>query len=85
MESFGYSLVQVLASMLRLFSLMLVIYALLSWVISDPRHPVFRFFQRMVEPVLNPIRKVLPPMEGFDISIAAALMGIEILRSFLLY
>ncbi len=85
MESFGYSLVQVLASMLRLFSLMLVIYALLSWVITDPRHPVFRFLQSMVEPVLNPIRKVLPPMRGFDISIVAALMGIEILRSFLLY
>ena len=85
MESFGYSLVQVLASMLRLFSLMLVIYALLSWVITDPRHLVFRFLQSMVEPVLNPIRKVLPPMGGFDISIVAALMGIEILRSFLLY
>ena len=85
MESFGYSLVQVLASMLRLFSLMLVIYALLSWVITDPRHSVFRFLQSMVEPVLNPIRKVLPPMGGFDISIVAALMGIEILRSFLLY
>ena len=85
MESFGYSLVQVLASMLRLFSLMLVIYALLSWVIKDPRHQVFRFLQSMVEPVLNPIRKVLPPMGGFDISIVAALMGIEILRSFLLY
>ena len=85
MESFGYSLVQVLASMLRLFSLMLVIYALLSWVITDPRHPVFLFLKSMVEPVLNPIRKVLPPMGGFDISIVAALMGIEILRSFLLY
>ena len=85
MESFGYSLVQVLASMLRLFSLMLVIYALLSWVITDSSHPVFRFLQSMVEPVLNPIRKVLPPMGGFDISIVAALMGIEILRSFLLY
>ena len=78
-------MVQVLASMLRLFSLMLVIYALLSWVITDPRHPAFRFLQSMVEPVLNPIRKVLPPMGGFDISIVAALMGIEILRSFLLY
>ena len=85
MESFGYSLVQVLASMLRLFSLMLVIYALLSWVITDPKHPVFRFLHSMVEPFLNPIRKVLPPMRGFDISIVAALMGIEILRSFLLY
>ncbi|MEC8150861.1 MAG: YggT family protein [SAR324 cluster bacterium] len=52
---------------------------------TDPRHPVFRFLQSMVEPVLNPIRKVLPPMGGFDISIVAALMGIEILRSFLLY
>ena len=85
MESIGYSLLQVLASMLRLFSLMIVIYALLSWVISDPRHHVFRFLQSMVEPVLNPIRKVLPPMGGLDISIVAALMGIEILRSFLLY
>ena len=78
-------MVQVLASMLRLFSLMLVIYVLLSWVITDSSHPVFRFLQSMVEPVLNPIRKVLPPMGGFDISIVAALMGIEILRSFLLY
>ena len=85
MESYGDSLVHVLASLLRLFSLMLVIYALLSWVIADSRHPVFRFLESMVEPVLNPLRKVLPPIAGFDISIVAALMGIEILRSFLLY
>ena len=45
----------------------------------------FRFLESMVEPVLNPQRKVLPPIAGFDISIVAALMGIEILRSFLLY
>ena len=59
MESYGDSLVHVLATLLRLFSLMLVIYALLSWVIADPRHPVFRFLESMVEPVLNPLRKVL--------------------------
>ena len=85
MESIGDSLVQVLSSMLRLFSLMVVIYALLSWIIADPRHPLYRFLQSMVEPVLNPIRKILPPIAGFDISIVVLLMGIEMLRSFLLY
>ena len=67
MDTFTGSLILVLASMLRLFSLMLVIYALLSWIIRDGHHPVFRFLQSMVEPVLAPIRKVLPPIGGFDI------------------
>jgi YggT family protein len=85
MESFGDSLIQVISSMLRLFSLMVVTYAMLSWIIADPRHPVYRFLQGMVEPILNPIRKIIPPIAGFDISIIAVLMGIEMLRSFLLY
>ena len=84
MESFIGSLVHVLASLLRLLSLMLVIYALLSWFIRDTRHPVFYFLQSMVEPVLIPIRKILPPIGGLDVSIVAALLGIEIIRTILL-
>ncbi len=84
MDTFADSLILVLASMLRLFSLMLVIYALLSWIIRDGYHPVFRFLQSMVEPVLAPIRKVLPPIGGFDISVVAALIGIEVIRQILL-
>ena len=84
MDNFSGSLIMVLASMLRLFSLMLVIYALLSWIIRDGQHPVFRFLQSMVEPILTPIRKVLPPIGGFDVSVIAALIGIEVIRQILL-
>ena len=84
MDTFAESLILVLASMLRFFSLMLVIYALLSWIVRDQHHPVFRILQSLVEPVLNPIRKFFPPIRGFDISVIAMLIGIEVIRQVLL-
>ena len=84
MDTFADSLILVLASMLRLFSLMLVIYALLSWIVRDGHHPVFGLLQSMVEPLLVPFRKVLPPIGGFDISVVAAMIVIEAIREILL-
>ena len=77
---------QVLAAMLRLYSLMLVVYALLSWVIHEEQYPPsVRWLQSMVEPVLSQIRRVIPPIAGIDLSVIAALLIIEMIRSFLLY
>lgn len=84
MSSFADSLILVLSALLRLFSLMLVTYALLSWFYRDFRHPVLHFLQSMVEPVLTPIRRVLPPIAGFDFSVVAALIAVELLRVLLL-
>ena len=80
------TLLQVLATMLRLYSLMLVVYALLSWVMHEQHYPpAIRWLQCMVEPVLSHIRKVIPPIGGVDISVLAALLIIEMIRSFVLY
>ena len=77
---------QVLAAMLRLYSLMLVVYALLSWVMHEEHYPpAVRWLQGMVEPVLSQIRRVIPPIAGIDLSVIAALLIIEMIRSFLLY
>ena len=77
---------QVLAAMLRLYSLMLVVYALLSWVMQEEHYPPsVRWLQSMVEPVLSQIRRVIPPIAGIDLSVIAALLIIEMIRSFLLY
>ena len=77
---------QVLAAMLRLYSLMLVVYALLSWVMHEEHYPPsIRWLQSMVEPVLSQIRRVIPPIAGIDLSVIAALLIIEMIRSFLLY
>ena len=85
MSSSG-SLLQVLAAMLRLYSLMLVVYALLSLVMYEEHYPpIVRWLQSMVEPVLTRIRRVIPPIGGIDVSVIAALLIIEMIRSFLLY
>ena len=80
------SFLQVLATMLRLYSLMLVVYALLSWVMHEEHYPpAVRWLQSMVEPILSQIRRVIPPIVGIDLSVVAALLIIEMIRSFLLY
>ena len=80
------TLLQVLAAMLRLYSLMLVVYALLSWVMHEEHYPPsVRWLQSMVEPVLSQIRRVIPPIAGIDFSVIAALLIIEMIRSLLLY
>ena len=79
------TLLHVIASMLRLYSLMLVVYVLLSWVMHEQHYPpAVRWLQSMVEPVLSRIRKLIPPIAGIDFSVVAALMIIEIIRSFIL-
>ena len=80
------TLLQVLAAMLRLYSLMLVVYALLSWDMHEEHYPpAVRWLQSMVEPVLSQIRRVIPPIAGIDLSVIAALLIIEMIRSLLLY
>ena len=80
------SLLYVLAWMLRAYSYMLVVYVLLSWVMHEEHYPpIVRWLQSMVEPVLTQIRKVIPPIGGIDVSAIAAVLIVEMTRSFLLY
>ena len=76
----------VLAAMLRLYSLMLVVYALLSWIMHEHHYPpAVRWLGSMVEPFLSPIRRFIPPIGGIDLSVFAALLIVEMVRSFILY
>ena len=80
------SLILMLAALLRLYSLMLVVYVLISWIMHENHYPpAVRWLQSMVEPLLKPIRKIIPPIGGIDFSVIAALLIIEMIRSFILY
>ena len=64
---------------------LILVRALLSWVNPDPFNPIVQFLGKVPEPILAPIRKVLPPAFrfGIDISPIIAFLGIMFLRSFL--
>lgn len=62
-------------SVLRLISLTLMlyigatfIYVLLSWFGDRGRNPMAALLGDLVEPVLRPVRRVLPPVGGLDIA-----------------
>lgn len=68
---------------LSLIFWVLLIRAIMSWV-SQGRNPMEYVFQQLTEPFLAPIRRVIPPMGGLDLSVVIALIAlkfIEILMS----
>lgn len=69
-----------------LVRLLLVLYlvlifagVILSWVGQNFRHPIVPLIYRLTDPVLAPIRRVLPPLGGFDLSPLVAIIGIQFL------
>ena len=51
------------------FEICLLGRAIFSWIEPYPRNRVNRFFIRVTEPVVRPVRRIIPPMGGFDLSI----------------
>ena len=56
--------------------------AIISWVNPDPFNMVVQFLQRSTEPILEPIRRILPPM-AIDLSPIIAFFGIMFAKEFL--
>ncbi|MCF7916476.1 MAG: YggT family protein [Candidatus Omnitrophica bacterium] len=65
---------------------LILIRALISWVNPDPYNPIVQFLYKTTEPILYPIRKLLPQSLrlGIDISPIVAFLLIVFLRSFLI-
>ena len=53
---------------------------IISWIPLPPSSPVVKFLHTATEPVLAPIRRVLPDMGGLDFSPLVLLIGLRILR-----
>ncbi len=64
---------------------LILIRALISWVNPDPYNPIVQFLYKTTEPILYPIRKLLPMnfRFGIDISPIIAFLAILFLKSFL--
>jgi len=57
---------------------------ILSWLRLSPDNPLVRITETLVEPVLAPIRKILPDFGGFDFSPMILLMLLRFVRQALI-
>jgi len=68
----------------RLYYWIIIIYALISWVNPNPYHPLVRFLRTICEPVLRPLRRIIPVSRwGIDFTPLIAVILLVFLRKFL--
>jgi len=77
------ALITVLKEGLNLVFWVLIIRAILSWV-SQGYNPIEAVLHQLTEPMLKPIRKILPSMGGLDLSVLVLIIGIQFLQMLLM-
>jgi YggT family protein len=73
------SLSGILASAIQLLSLAILARALLSWVRPDPYNPIVRALNSITDPIIEPLRQVVPRFGMMDITPLVAIIGLGIL------
>ena len=71
------------ATLVDLYSLVILAAVVMSWVRVDLRNPLARMVYNLSEPVLAPLRQVLPAMGGLDFSPMVVLLALRALRGIL--
>ena len=66
----SFEIVRLIERLLDLYTWIIIAAAVISWVNLSPYHPVVRVLRGLTEPVLAPIRQILPPWKtwGLDFS-----------------
>ncbi|HEY4485179.1 MAG TPA: YggT family protein [Nitrospiria bacterium] len=82
--NFITALAQVTGIALDFYMWVIIIRALITWVNPDPYNPIVQFLYKITEPVLHPIRRLVPVYNiGIDLSPLIVILIIIFLRSFL--
>ncbi len=69
------------AMIIDLYSLIVFVAVVLSWIQLPPTNPIVQFVHNLTEPALEPIRRMLPPVSGIDFSPLVLLLGLRLLSS----
>ncbi len=68
---------------IQILIFLIVVCSLLSWFQPSPRHPLVRLLHAVVDPVLHPIRAILPSTMGMDFSPMVAILILWMLQRLL--
>jgi YggT family protein len=74
-----FAAISLVAMLLWTYFILIIVMVILSWVGQSMRHPIIPLVYQLTEPVLRPIRKVVPPIAGIDLSPLFALIIIRFL------
>jgi YggT family protein len=67
-------------TVLRFYTVAILAYAVLSWIAPGTYSPATRLLAALCEPLLGPVRRILPPVAGLDLAPLFVLIGLQALQ-----
>ena len=74
------SLQMLAQTVLSLFSVAILAYVILSWIAPGAYSPATRLLSALCEPLLRPVRRIIPPIAGLDLAPVFVLIGLQALQ-----
>ena len=79
------NVIQLLVTVIQIYSFVLLARIVLSWIPNvDRSNQIIHFLYQITEPVLEPVRRTIPPLGMIDISPIVVFIGLRILMELLL-
>lgn len=80
----------ILSGVVQALILLVIVEVIISYMIQfgvrvSPYHPVIKFVRRIVDPLLNPIRRMMPPYKfgGWDLSPLIVIVLLQVVQRML--
>jgi len=68
-------------ALIEIVILVVIVYVVIGYLIPDNKQPVRVFLARIIEPLLNPIRRLIPQTGTFDFSPLVLIILLILLQS----
>ena len=76
----AWGAVGVLGLLVNLYFFILIAMIIVSWIAPGSRHPAIELIWQISEPVMAPVRSLLPNMGGIDLSPILVFIGINVVQ-----
>jgi YggT family protein len=78
-EFIQVALLNLLLTILQFYTFAILLYILLSWIAPGAYSPGAALLASICEPILAPVRRIIPPIAGIDLSALFVIIGLQAL------
>ena len=84
LDTIDNAFIFLIETLFNLYILVLMLRMILQWVGAHFYNPVSQFIVKLTNPVVKPLRQILPPLKGVDLASMIILVALEFIKLFLI-
>lgn len=78
-STLGFAVLKILVLMVNLYTFTLFVQAILSWLGPGVNNPASNVLWSLNEPLLRPVRRIIPPVSGLDLAPLVLMLLLQVL------